>query len=354
MELKVMQSSNKKKKPNLSELGFGKHFTDHMFVMDYTVNKGWHDPRIIPYEPVTLDPAAMIFHYGQTVFEGLKAYRTKDNLILLFRPDQNFRRLNFSSERLSIPQIDIHQVIEYLKQLILIDQDWIPKSEGTSLYIRPFVIGTEANLSVTPSTSYKFFIILSPVGSYYPEGIKPVKIKVEEEYTRAVRGGTGAAKTAGNYSASYKAQKMAASEGFSQVLWLDAIEKKYIEEVGLMNVFFKVNGQVYTPALSGSILEGVTRKSVIEILKGWNVPVVETKISLEEIKAYHASGELEEAFGTGTAAVITPIGELVSGDYSMVINDREIGTLAQKLYDQLTGIQTGVTEDRYNWTVEVK
>lgn len=207
MELKIIKTNHKKSKPSQSELGFGKHFTDHMFVMDYTLNKGWHDPRIIPYEPIALDPAAMIFHYGQTVFEGLKAYRTKDDRVLLFRPEQNFRRLNSSSERLSIPEFDSEEVLAYLKQLILIDKEWIPKGEGTSLYIRPFVIGTEANLSVIPSTSYKFFIILSPVGSYYQEGIKPVRIKVEEEYTRAVRGGTGAAKTAGNYSASYKAQK---------------------------------------------------------------------------------------------------------------------------------------------------
>ncbi len=354
MELKIIKTNHKKSKPSQSELGFGKHFTDHMFVMDYTLNKGWHDPRIIPYEPIALDPAAMIFHYGQTVFEGLKAYRTKDDRVLLFRPEQNFRRLNSSSERLSIPEFDSEEVLAYLKQLILIDKEWIPKGEGTSLYIRPFVIGTEANLSVIPSTSYKFFIILSPVGSYYQEGIKPVRIKVEEEYTRAVRGGTGAAKTAGNYSASYKAQKKAASEGYSQVLWLDAIEKKYIEEVGLMNVFFKVNGQVITPSLSGSILEGVTRKSVIELLKDWGVPVVERKIALEEIKAYYLSGELEEAFGTGTAAVVSPIGELVSDELPMVINERKIGELAQKVYDHLTGIQTGVTFDQYNWTVEVK
>lgn len=353
MELTVIESQNKKHKPNHDQLGFGKYFTDHMFVMDYSIDNGWYDPRIIPYEPFTLDPAAMIFHYGQTVFEGLKAYRTKGDRILLFRPEQNIRRLNASSNRLSIPEVDEKLVLDCLKQLLQLEQEWIPNSDGTSLYIRPFVIGTEANLSVTPSNTYKFCIILSPVGSYYPDGIKPVRIKVEEEYTRAVRGGTGSAKTAGNYSASYKAQKAAATEGFSQVLWLDAIEKKYIEEVGLMNVFFKVNGQVITPALSGSILEGVTRKSVIELLKEWGIPVTEKKISIDEIKEYYERNELEEAFGTGTAAVISPIGELVCSEGAMVINEREIGEMAQKLYDHLTGIQTGTKNDPFNWVVEV-
>ncbi|MBU8907943.1 branched-chain amino acid aminotransferase [Desertibacillus haloalkaliphilus] len=351
--LTVVKRSSKKEKPASDQLVFGKHYTDHMFIMDYEEGKGWYDPRIVPYEPVTLDPAAMIFHYGQTVFEGLKAYRSKENRILLFRPEKNLQRINTSSERLSIPRIDEEQVLEYLKQLIEIDQDWVPSTPGTSLYIRPFVIATEPNLSLAPSKTYKFMIILSPVGSYYAEGINPVTIKVEEKYTRAVRGGTGAAKTAGNYSSAYKAQEVATKEGFSQVLWLDGVEKKYIEEVGSMNVFFKINGEVVTPQLNGSILEGITRLSTIELLRSWGIPVIERQITIEELFQYHKEGALEEAFGTGTAAVISPIGELSWGEHQVVINHRQTGELAKQLYDKLTGIQTGVEADEYGWTIEV-
>ncbi|GAE24512.1 branched-chain amino acid aminotransferase [Halalkalibacter wakoensis JCM 9140] len=349
-----LENSVKKPKPNADQIAFGKHFTDHMFVMDYETGKGWFDPRIVPYEPITLDPAAMIFHYGQTVFEGLKAYRTKEDRILLFRPEENFKRLNLSSERLSIPEIDQNLALDCLKELLEVEKDWVPTKEGNSLYIRPFVIATEPNLSLAPSQTYQFIIILSPVGSYYKEGIQPVRIHVEEEYTRAVRGGTGRAKTAGNYAAAYKAQEKATKEGYSQVLWLDGVEKKYIEEVGSMNVFFKVNGEVITPELNGSILEGITRKSIIEVLKDWNVPVKERKISLEELYDAYSKGQVEEAFGTGTAAVISPVGELNWGEKKMIFNDGQIGDLSQRLYDTLTGIQTGEIEDPYNWTVEVK
>ena len=351
--IEVVHSSNKKPKPDANNIAFGKYFSDHMFVMDYSEDKGWYDPRVVPYAPITLEPSAMIFHYGQTVFEGLKAYRTPDERILLFRPEKNFRRLNLSSERISIPAIDEELALTALKKLIVVDQDWVPSLEGTSLYIRPFIIATEPNINLTPAKTYQFMMILSPVGSYYKEGIKPVGIYVEDEYTRAVKGGTGTAKTAGNYAAAYKAQERATKEGYSQVLWLDGVEKKYIEEVGSMNVFFKMNGEVVTPELNGSILEGVTRMSIIELLKDWGVPVAERRISLEELYQAYDQGELEEAFGTGTAAVISPVGELNWGNRNMIINNREIGELSRKLYDTLTGIQTGKLEDRYQWTIEV-
>ncbi|MED1560310.1 branched-chain amino acid aminotransferase [Alkalihalobacillus alcalophilus ATCC 27647 = CGMCC 1.3604] len=352
-KLQIIRTMHPKEKPDVNKVKFGSVFTDHMFKMNYTVNKGWHDPKIIPYQPVTLDPAAMIFHYGQTVFEGLKAYRTEDDQILLFRPDQNFQRLNRSSERLSIPHVDEEEVLYYLKQLIALEKEWVPKGEGTSLYIRPFIIATENNLSVHPSACYTFMIILSPVAAYYPEGINPVRIYVEENFTRAVKGGTGTAKTAGNYSAAYNAQNEATKQGFSQVLWLDGVEKKYIEEVGSMNVFFKINGEIVTPALNGSILEGITRKSMIELLKSWDMPVVEKRLSMDELLEAYNQGLLEEAFGTGTAAVISPIGELIWRDQKMKINGGETGNVSKRLYDTLTGIQTGKKADSFNWTIQV-
>ncbi|TSB47091.1 branched-chain amino acid aminotransferase [Alkalicoccobacillus porphyridii] len=352
--LEVMTATHHKTKPDPETLQFGKTFTDHMFIMDYSSENGWHSPRIIPYQPLTLDPAAMIYHYGQTVFEGLKAYRTDDDRILLFRPDENFKRLNRSSDRLSIPDIDEKMVLEYLSELLKLDKDWIPTYEGTSLYIRPFIIATEPNLSVAPSTTYKFMIILSPVGSYYKEGIAPVGIYVEDEYTRAALGGTGMAKTAGNYSAAYKAQDKATAHGQAQVLWLDSSEKKYVEEVGSMNVFFKIDGEIITPSLSGSILEGITRKSIIELLKSWGEQVTERRISIDEILNAVREGRLEEAFGTGTAAVISPIGELSWKGEKTLINQRETGSLSRKLYETLTGIQKGRIEDPLHWTYEVK
>lgn len=350
----VTLSTTKKEKPQPEHLGFGKNFTDHMFIMDYTTGKGWYNPRIVPYQSISLDPAAKIFHYGQTVFEGLKAYRTKDNRILLFRPEKNMQRLNLSNDRLSIPQIDEELALEALKQLINIEKDWIPAAEGTSLYIRPFIISTEPALGVSPSNNYKFMIILSPVGSYYAEGIHPVRIYVEDQYVRAVPGGTGTAKTAGNYAAGLKAQEGATEKGYSQVLWLDGVERKYIEEVGSMNVFFKINGEVVTPALNGSILHGITRDSMIQLLKHWGIPVVERRVSIEELYQAYTNGTFEEAFGTGTAAVISPIGELYWNEHKMIINNGETGELSRKLYDTLTGIQNGVIDDPFGWTVEVK
>lgn len=353
-DLKIIKSENLKEKPSKDQIPFGKTFTDHMFIMDYETEKGWYDPRIIPYAPLTLDPAAMIFHYGQTVFEGLKAYKTQENTILMFRPEKNLQRLNLSSERLRIPKIDEEQVMGYLEELIRIEKDWVPSTPGTSLYIRPFIIATESNLAVAPSESYKFMIILSPVGSYFPGGIKPVVINVEDQFTRAVKGGTGMAKTAGNYSSGYQAQANAKESGNADVLWLDGIQKKYIEEVGSMNIFFKINGEVVTPELNGSILKGITRMSIIELLNKWDIPVVERKVSIDELYQTSEDGQLEEVFGTGTAAVISPVGQLNWLDKQMVINNHEIGELSQRLYDTITGIQQGNLEDTQEWTVEVK
>lgn len=350
--ISVQLSETKKPKPT-GDLAFGTIFTDHMFIMDYQEGKGWHDARITPYEPLSIDPAAMIFHYGQTIFEGLKAYHTEDGSIQLFRPEKNFERMNNSNKRMVMPQIDEDFVLQALKKLLNIEKDWVPKTEGTSLYIRPFIIATQSYLGVAPSTNYKFMIILSPVGSYYKEGINPVKIAVENKYVRAVLGGTGEAKTAGNYASSLIAEELMTKGGYAQVLWLDGIEKKYIEEVGSMNVFFKVNGEIITPKLTGSILPGVTRDSVIQLLKHWDIPVTERKISMAEIAEAHANGTLEEAFGTGTAAVISPVGQLTWNDQDFKINNGETGEIAKKLYDTLTSIQYGKTEDPFGWIQKV-
>lgn len=352
-QLTMALTEQKKEKPASDKLGFGVHFTDHMFVMDYTEGKGWHDPQIVPYSPLTIDPAAMVFHYGQAVFEGLKAYRNKAGEVRLFRPDQNFKRLNRSLARLDMPAVDEAFMIEALKKLVSVEKEWIPTEEGTSLYIRPFVIATEPCFGVRASHSYKLLILLSPVGAYYAAGMKPVKIYVENSYVRAVRGGTGNAKVAGNYAGSLKAQTEAHEKGYEQVLWLDAIETKYIEEVGSMNVFFKVNGEVWTPVLNGSILEGITRDSTIQLLKSWGIPVVEKRIAMEDLFQAYNDGVLEEAFGTGTAAVISPVGEMSWNGHKMVINQSQTGELTQKLYDTMTGIQNGIVEDKLGWSVKV-
>lgn len=351
--IRVDLSSTKKPKPDADKLQFGKIFTDHMFIMDYKEGQGWHDARIVPYQPLTLEPSCVVFHYGQTVFEGMKAYVTKDGEVQLFRPDMNFKRLNRSNDRLVIPHIDEEFALEALKKLVSIDKEWVPTVEGTSLYIRPFVIATQPYLGVAPSTQYMFIIIMSPVGAYYKEGLNPVKIQVEDEYVRTVKGGTGEAKTGGNYAASLKAQEISGGKGYSQVLWLDGKEHKYVEEVGSMNIFFKLDGKVVTPELSGSILPGITRDSIIQVLKYWNVPVEERKIAIEEIYEAHANGKLEEVFGTGTAAVISPVGELLWKNEKVIVNGGEIGELSQRLYDTLTGIQYGKEEDPFGWTVKV-
>jgi len=354
LNITVQKAAKLKDKPDWNKLGFGRIFTDHMFIMDYTEGKGWHDPRIVPYGPISLDPAAVIFHYGQEVFEGMKAYKNEAGEIRLFRPEKNIQRLNISNDRLCIPQLDEADVMQAIEELVNVEKDWIPTLEGTSLYIRPFVIGTEAFLGVHPSHNYMFMIILSPVGAYYPEGVAPVKIYIETKYVRAVKGGTGFTKTSGNYAASLKSQVEAQAQGFTQVLWLDGVHRKYIEEVGTMNVMFKIDGKFVTPALEGSILGGVTRNSVIEMLRHWGCAVEERELSIDELYEAHKAGKLEEAFGTGTAAVISPIGEIVWGDKNMLINDFKTGPYAQKLYDSITDIQNGRAADPFGWVRIVK
>ncbi len=353
MNISITKTQNPKEKPCMENLPFGKFFSDHMFVMDYDPQNGWNNPRIEPYAPISLDPSTMVFHYAQEVFEGLKAYKGPNGHVRLFRPEKNFARLNLSNERLAIPQLDEELCLEGLKKLVDLERDWIPEQEGASLYIRPFIIATDPCLGVRPSDTYKFFIICSPSGLYYPEGLAPVKIYVEDEYVRAVRGGTGFTKTGGNYSSSIRAQVVAHEKGYSQVLWLDGVERKYIEEVGAMNIFFKIDGEVVTPALNGSILGGITRMSVVELLKKWGIPVSERRISIQEVADAYKAGKLEECFGTGTAAIISPVGELRFEDLVMNIGDNKIGPVTQKLYDSITGIQLGKMEDELNWVIKI-
>ncbi len=336
-----------------TKLGFGHIFTDHMFIMNYTQGQGWQDARIEPFRELTLSPAAMVFHYGQEMFEGMKAYRAQDGRALLFRPLMNARRNNESARRLCIPEIPEEDFVQAVQAVVKVDEAWIPSDPGTSLYIRPFVIATDPFLGVAPSKTYLFMIILSPSGAYYPGGMAPVGIWIEDDYVRAVKGGIGYAKTGGNYAASLLSQVKAHDAGFSQVLWLDGVERKYVEEVGAMNIFFKIAGHVVTPALSGSILPGVTRDSVITLCKAWGLKVEERKISVDELLAAQKTGILEEVFGTGTAAVISPVGKLRYQDDVMSIADGSTGPLSQRLYDTLTGIQWGKLPDEQGWTVTV-
>jgi len=351
LDIKVQRTDAPKVKPDCANLGFGKCFTDHMFIMNYTEGRGWHDARIVPYQNLSLSPASMVFHYGQEMFEGLKAYRGQDGKARLFRPDMNAKRTNATNKRLCIPELPEEYFIEAVKSLVKVDEDWIPTAPGTSLYIRPFIIATDDFLGVAPSNTYMFIVILSPSGAYYSSGLAPVGIWIEDEYVRAVRGGMGFAKTGGNYAASLIAQMKAHEDGYSQVLWLDGVERKYIEEVGAMNIFFKIDGKVVTPKLNGSILPGITRDSVITLCKSWGYEVEERLVSVDELIAAQKSGQLEEVFGTGTAAVISPVGKLRYMDDVMTIGDGAIGALSQRLYDAVTGIQSGEAEDKFGWTV---
>ncbi len=353
MEIKIEKSKNLKAKPDFTKLGFGKYFTDHMFVMQYSDTEGWHDAKIVPFDYIPIHPASTVLHYGAEIFEGMKAYKTKDGF-QMFRPRENVKRMNDSAERLCLPTLDIEFTIKALKELITLDYDWIPDQPGTSLYIRPFMFGNDETLGVHAVHNATFVIILSPVGSYYAEGLNPVKIIIESEDVRAVRGGTGYAKCGGNYAASLRAGKRAAAKGYSQVLWLDGVERKYIEEVGAMNVMFKINGEIYTPALTGSVLPGITRKSSIEILREWGYKVHEQLVSVDDLMKAAEDGTLEEAWGTGTAAVISPIGHLIYQDKDHVVSNDQIGELTQRLYDELTGIQWGEREDARSWCEKVK
>lgn len=355
MDIRVELTKTPKAKPtDESNLGFGHVFTDHMFIMNYDKGQGWHDARIVPYAPLELSPAAMCLHYAQEVFEGLKAYRTAEGSVQLFRPEENFKRLNVSNERLVIPQIDVDFCIEALDKLVSIEKDWVPHTDGASLYIRPFIIACDPFLGVRPADSYMFIIILSPSGAYYSTGLNPVSIYVESNYVRAVKGGMGFTKTGGNYAASLIGQNEAHKQNYSQVLWLDGIEKKYIEEVGAMNIFFVIDGEVVTPALQGSILSGITRKSSIELCRSWGLKVSEKRITIQEVADAYDAGKLQEVFGTGTAAVISPVGTLKWGDKVMTINNNKIGEISQKLYDTMTGIQYGKIEDKFNWVYKLK
>jgi branched-chain amino acid aminotransferase len=354
IEYELLPEEQRRKLPeDESTLGFGKLFTDHMFSMKYSEDKGWYEPKIHPYGPIALDPAAVVLHYGQEAFEGLKAYRLPGDGICLFRPDKNVDRMNASAERLVMPQLDKDDVLDAIKQLVTVEKDWVPHSPMTSLYIRPTFIGTQAELGVHASTDYLFFIILSPVGAYYETGFSPVKILVEETYTRAAPGGTGFAKVGGNYASSMLAAKLAHEKGYTQVLWLDGVERKYIEEVGTMNFMVKFGDTIITSPLTGSILPGVTRDSVLQILKDWGDPVEERLYTIDEVIEAYQSGDLKEAFGTGTAAVITPVSELCYKGSCMTVGDGEVGPTTQRLYDELVAIQYGTKDDPYGWRVPV-
>ena len=354
MEIKFVKNENPAVKPDASTLGFGKIFTDHMFIMDFSREEGWHDARIVPFGYLSIHPASTVLHYGSEIFEGLKAYRREDGTVQMFRPIENIRRMNSSAERLCLPQIPEDVAMEVLMTFVNCEKDWTPSAPGTSLYLRPFMFGNDESLGVHAVHNATFVIIASPVGSYYKEGINPVKIMIEDEDVRAVRGGTGYAKCGGNYAASNRAGERAEKKGYSQVLWLDGVERKYIEEVGAMNVMFKIAGEVVTPMLSGSILPGITRKSIIELLRSEGVKVSERLLSIDELEKAMENGTLEEAWGCGTAAVVSPIGELCYKDVKYPVNGGKIGTLTQHLYDTLTGIQWGKCEDKLGWTVEVK
>ena len=350
-EITITKTTNPNPKPvDESKLGFGKIFTDHMFLMDYSVEEGWHDARIVPFGPIPLHPASTVLHYGAEIFEGMKAYRAEDGTIRMFRPMENVRRLNQSAERLCLPTLDEEGCLDIFNTMVTLEKDWVPHSEGTSLYLRPFLFGNDPHLGVHAVKEAVFCLICSPVGAYYAEGLNPVKIAIESEDVRAVRGGTGYAKCGGNYAASLRAGKRAEEQGYTQVLWLDGVERKYIEEVGAMNVMFKIDGKIVTPALSGSILPGITRKSCLELMRNWGYDVQERQISVDELLEAASSGKLEEAWGTGTAAVVSPIGQLFYSGNTYQISGNQIGELTQKLYDELTGIQWGKKADSFGWS----
>ena len=351
LDIRIEKTTAPKARPtDESKLGFGQIFTDHMALIDWNSDEGWHDARIVPFSNFSMHPAATCLHYGAEIFEGLKAYRRADGKVQLFRPEENARRMINSAERLCLPQLPEEDFLNVIRTLVKLDEDWVPHTYGTSLYIRPFTFGTDETLGVHAVRRATFAVICGPVGSYYKEGINPVGIMIEDKDVRAVRGGTGYAKCGGNYAASTRAGERAEEQGYSQVLWLDGVERKYIEEVGAMNVMFKISGTVVTPALTGSILPGVTRKSCIEVLKKAGYPVEERLLSVDELEKAMEDGTLEEAWGCGTAAVVSPIGKLAYKDKTFIVNHGEIGPVTQMLYDTLTGIQWGKIKDEFGWT----
>ncbi len=356
MEIRITQAEAGQLKPkptDESKLGFGDIFSDHIFLMDFDAEKGWFSPRIEPYANISLDPAAMGIHYGQEIFEGLKAYRDKDGDIYLFRARDNLERFNRSARRMCMAEMDIDLTLEGIKKLILLDKEWVPKTVGTSLYIRPTMLATEPHLGVRPSKTYLFYTIIGPVGAYYKEGLNPVKIYVEDFYVRAAKGGTGEAKTAGNYAASLLAAEKAKEKGFTQVLWLDAAERKYVEEVGTMNIFFLIDDEIVTTPLHGSVLAGITRDSVVQLVKGWGLKLSERALSIDEVIQALKNGRLKEAFGTGTAAVISPVGQITYHGEDHLVAGGKMGALSQRLYDEITGIQYREKPDPFGWLEKI-
>ncbi len=352
-KIRVELTTSPKEKPNLDPLPFGRFFSDHMFLMNYEKGRGWYDPRIVPYAPFVLEPSCMVFHYAQEIFEGLKAYRRADGSIWLFRPEENFKRMNNSADRMCIPRIDVDFCVDALRQLVTLEKDWVPNQEAASLYVRPFIIATDNTVGVHASHTYLFCIILSPSGNYYPEGLDPVKIAIEDEDVRAVRGGTGFTKCGGNYAGSIRASERAEERGYSQVLWLDGVHRKYIEEVGSMNIMFLIDGKIVTPMLQGSVLPGITRKSILEVARDWGYEVEERLISVDEVLETAENGHMTEMWGTGTAAVVSPVGQIEFEGKALKIGNGGIGELTQKFYDELTGIQWGTRADTRGWTVKV-
>lgn len=347
MLIPVTKNQHPKDKPS-GPLGFGRYFTDHMFIAHFNRAQGWHSAKVVPYAPLSMDPAAAVFHYAQSLFEGLKAFRHKNNDIVIFRPQFNAKRMAQGAARLCMPKVPEDLFISGLETLVAIDSSWVPKEKGSSLYIRPTLIGSEAFLGVRPADQYTFFIILSPVAGYYTAGSKPIKIWVEKEQIRAARGGLGDTKAAANYAAALQAATLARPQGFDQVLWLDAVEKKYVEEVGTMNVFFVFKNEIVTPPLQGTILPGGLRECGLQLLQQWKKPVKERSLGMDEVVQSYQRGELLEVFGTGTAAVISPVGELVYGDLSMKFKYDE-QSISHRLYDEITGIQYGEKPDLYHW-----
>lgn len=353
MDIKITKTTAPKTKPDQKALGFGKYMSDHMFLMNWQRDKGWFDARIVPYAPIPMDPGAVSLHYGQETFEGLKAYRTADGKIQLFRPDMNAKRMANSNVRMCMPVFPEDMFVEAVKALVEVDADWVPTEPATSLYIRPFMFATERTLSVHEPDEFLFMIICSPSGAYYSQGISPIKIMVEDEYVRAVRGGTGFAKCGGNYAGSMIAQAKAEAMGYSQVLWLDGVEQKYVEEVGAMNIMFKINGEIWTAPCEGTVLPGITRASMIEIMKEWGYTVREERLAIDDLMDACRKGQVEEVFGTGTAAVISPVGVLNYKGDAQTINNGEIGELSLKLYTYLTDLQWGRIPDTHGWIVPV-
>ncbi|MBW6486463.1 MAG: branched-chain amino acid aminotransferase [Syntrophobacterales bacterium] len=356
MEIKFVQAVPEKRKAkpqDESQLGFGKIFTDHFFTMTWSSGRGWHDGAVEPYRPLQLDPTAMCLHYGQEIFEGMKAYRGENGGVFLFRPAENIKRMNNSAERLCMPKIEEPLFMEALEKLLAADKDWIPRTEGSSLYIRPTMIATEHALGVHPANEYLFFIIMSPVGAYYAEGFSPTKIFVTEDYIRSAPGGIGNCKAAGNYAASLYAGEIAKKMGYTQVLWLDAIERKYVEEVGTSNIFFVIDNELITPPLSGSILPGVTRNSVLQLAKSWGIKVSERRLSMDEIINAINNGKLQEAFASGTAAVVSPVGWIYYRNREYAIAGGKIGELTARLYNDILNIQYGNKDDAFGWRIKI-